>query len=207
MKIIQNQTFSLENKLDVTSGLPADNKAILSICSNAEPIKLINCTIKGDDSTEWCLKLSAAKDVIFEDCIITGGNERALDIVKGSNIAFIRCLISRKGVGIPSKGNKYSLSKYCDAGIKGGAHNISFSSCTIGDAMLGDWSCYDAHYDIKTNGIEFLNTHNFSLRIRNAEDVTLTTSDNVGVFVWPKLIQWAYRRWNLWFGDTRKLPY
>lgn len=132
--ILTDQTFARSTQ----SG--ADSYAL--ILGTQEPSSLVtNCTIDGSGG-EWGLKMPGNVGSTVRGSRLIGGKERALDIVRGSNLAFVDCAFSA-GTDRPRTSSKWSLAKTCDIGIKGGARDITFVGCTMTDLLLGDHSIYD----------------------------------------------------------------
>jgi len=147
-----------------------------------------NGTFHGAGKSE-AVKISNRREVTFKNCVILGGKEDCLDIVRGSIHTFDNCVFEASG----------SLQA---ATIKGGAEYIHFKNCTfkgkpkMGYVVLGQYSDYNFCKDLKTKYISFDKCH--------FED-----SDTPSVVVWkadmpiieecyanvkkiPTFIVWAY---------------
>lgn len=120
-------------------------------------ILIDNCVIDGRGASEG-LKLSFCSNVYVHNTVIFGGYEDCVDIVRGSNIMFDKCVFS------------IGDAKY-HATIKGGAHTIYFKECTFmgkykkwydGACIdLGNWTDYDDVPRPKVRGVVLDNCKTF----------------------------------------------
>lgn len=104
-------------------------------------IHIINCTIDGRGCAEG-LKISFGYNVKIENCIIHGGYEDCVDIVRGANISFIKCKFI-------SYNTKHHFT------IKGGCKNILIDDCEFVNDFskwydgaildIGNYSDYDQY--------------------------------------------------------------
>lgn len=167
-----------------------------------------NCVIDGMDA-HWGLKLAHAFDITFEDCVIRGGTERALDIVRGGAITFRGCHFER-GDNRGTTRKATSLDKTCDIGIKAGARDVTFESCTMNDLLLGDYSVYDQLKGRPKTRRVFLhnctNPNAWPIIVRAIyADKAIVQDTPVSQFRLPSLVTWGYFTWNRHFGDKRDL--
>ena len=98
-----------------------------------------DCTIDGRAASEG-LKLSFRSNVYVRGCLIFGGYEDCVDIVRGNDIVFDDCTFM-------SMNSKQHIT------IKGGAHNIIIKDCLFVNKYrkwydgacldLGNWTNYD----------------------------------------------------------------
>jgi hypothetical protein len=72
---------------------------------------------------------------VINNSSFTNGKERALDIVRGSNLTFNNCKFSN-GTDRKATSSKWKLSKTCDIGIKGGFDTAEFNDCELLDAIF-----------------------------------------------------------------------
>jgi hypothetical protein len=159
-------------------------------------------------TNEWGCKGSLVFDVLFEDCFFTGGTERALDIVRGGNLTFRRCVFSNSGHR-PDAHHSWAVQSQCDIGLKAGVRDVLFDHCALGDLLLGDYSIYDQIDRPRTRRIT-LDTCTSSrgsalpiiVRGRYAEPAIVKNCD-VAQFTWPRLLTWFYWRYNRKYGDKR----
>ena len=108
-----------------------------------------SCVIDGRGFAEG-LKISFGHNIIVRDCIIHGGYEDCVDIVRGANISFIRCQFI-------SYNSKQHIT------IKGGARDVTIHSCEFVNKFqkwyngalvdIGNWSDYDIIHRPKTRNI------------------------------------------------------
>ena len=96
---------------------------------------LRNCFISAERVTE-ALKFSACRNVVVEDCLILGGPEDAVDIVRGENYYFRRVTFVARG--------EYAVT------IKAGVRHVRFLECRFrgrpGSGVfldLGNWADYE----------------------------------------------------------------
>ena len=113
--------------------------------AKVESVLIRNCTIRAN-RVEEALKLSASKDVVVDNCVLFGGDEDALDIVRGSDYVF-------RNVRFIARGN-YAVT------IKGGVQRVDFINCTFEGKPktdyfidLGNWSDYDVLERPKTDHV------------------------------------------------------
>lgn len=166
-----------------------------------------NCVINGQDAT-WGVKIAHAFDITFEDCVIRGGTERALDIVRGGAITFRRCHFER-GEYRETTRKRFSLDKSCDIGIKASARDVTFEDCTMNDLLLGDYSIYDQRKRPCTRRITLRNCTNPNgwpviVRALHADKV-IAQNTPISQLKLPAPIVWGYLTWNRTFGDKRVL--
>lgn len=135
--------------------VPGIDTAVLGVGSQEPNSTVTRCLIDGNGA-EWGLKMPNNVGSTFNACMIRGGKERALDIVRGGNIIFNTCQFATGKDRSPTK-SRWSLAKTCDIGIKGGAHDIAFNQCIMTDLLLGDHCIYDNAFrgfvGPKTSGI------------------------------------------------------
>ena len=98
-------------------------------------VLLRNCELRAD-AVEEALKLSASRDVVIDRCILHGGSEDALDVVRGSRLVFRDVTFIARGARAVT--------------IKGGVSEVDFIRCvftgepTTGYFLeLGGWTLYD----------------------------------------------------------------
>ena len=122
--------------------------------AKVESVLIRNCTIRAN-RVEEALKLSASKDVVVDNCVLFGGDEDALDIVRGSDYVF-------RNVRFIARGN-YAVT------IKGGVQRVDFIGCTFeGEPKtgyfidLGNWSDYDVLERPKTDQVRIDDTTVFA---------------------------------------------
>lgn len=102
-------------------------------------LSIKECEIDGRGVSEG-LKLSFCRNAEVRDCIIRGGYEDCVDIVRGENISFKNCKFI-------SQNSKQHIT------AKGGVKNLSFNNCTFVNSFskfydgacidLGNWTDYD----------------------------------------------------------------
>lgn len=102
-------------------------------------LSIKSCEIDGRGVSEG-LKLSFCRNVEVRDCIIRGGYEDCVDIVRGENISFKNCTFM-------AQNTKQHIT------AKGGVKNLSFDNCTFVNSFskfydgacidLGNWTDYD----------------------------------------------------------------
>lgn len=166
-----------------------------------------NCTIDGRAGS-WGLKLSHVFNLTFEDCVIKGGAERALDIVRGGAITFTNCRFERGDFRTTTR-TPWSTRKTCDIGIKGGARDITFDSCVMNDLLLGDYSIYNQRDCPITRRINLCNCSNanpWDIVVRGiySERVSTYRTNVKEMRLWPVFTS-LYFFYCKRFGDTRKL--
>lgn len=104
-----------------------------------EDVHILNCEIDGRGCAEG-LKISFGYNITVEDCIIHGGYEDCVDIVRGANITFKNC-----------KFISYNTKQHMT--IKGGCKNITIDNCEFVNDFskwydgaiidIGNYSIYD----------------------------------------------------------------
>ena len=174
-----------------------------------ESISIENCVIDGRGVAEG-LKLSFCHDVSVSDCIIYGGYEDCVDIVRGGNISFNNCIF------ISHCSNQHIT-------IKGGAKNIVFTDCEFRDDFkslfngacidLGNWTDYDDAVRPKTRGVKIINCkfnnikNKILARVLYADKPEVTNCDGfvlkIPTFI-VKLFWWGQRKG--WLGKRRRMP-
>lgn len=193
-----NQTFATTST--------ADSYAL--ILGTQEPASVItDCHVDGHGAS-WGLKMPGNVGSVITDTYLSGGSERALDIVKGNAISFKGCTFLA-GADRPATKSRWSMAKTCDIGIKGGAFNVSFADCSMTDLLLGDHSIYDNGHPwnvgTPTKGISLVNcTHPAGkstpiiLRVLNAELPMLVNTNAVALKYWGgavKVYFWFAGKW------------
>jgi hypothetical protein len=129
-----NQTFNTWDKTTKDS--------CVLILGTEEPNSTVdNCIIDGNGA-EWALKMPNNRGSTISNSTLIGGKERALDIVKGGDTIFKTCKFSN-GNDRKMTSSKWSMSKTCDIGIKGGFDGGLFDTCVFSDMLLGDHDIYD----------------------------------------------------------------
>lgn len=206
--VIENQTFDKSNTFNPnTPDNRTDGLSVFCFSQNDDSA-VNNCTIDGQD-TRWGGKASLTFGLEYKYCIFKNGTARAFDMVRGGNVAFTDCTFINDGVRQTIK-SPYALNEVCDIGIKGGVHDVTFSSCVFNDILLGDYSIYDQQDRPKTRRFTFINCKNkdggpIIIRGRYFDKSTLKLiGTNAKVFVWPEIITKLYWMYNRKFGDTRK---
>lgn len=189
--LIEDQVFGPEH---------GDENSALSFDAMSGAVVLRRCKIDGG-SKQWGLKFSNCANVLVEDCEITGGTERALDIVRGTGYIFRRCKFNNSGTRLTVT-SPWTTTKVCSAGIKGGAENVAFESCEVHDVLLGDYSIYDHNGTRVTKGITFANCPSVIVRGRSAEAPSFLNTP-YSMVMWPKLVTAAYFTFQRMFGDPR----
>jgi hypothetical protein len=190
-------------------GIPEDgvDTAALTITQGMSGSVVRGCTIDGGLANVG-LRVLGAFDLIFEDCVISGGVERALDIDRGGSIIFRRCRFDR-GNSRPTTRQAKTLAKTCDIGIKGGARDVTFESCMMNDVMLGDYSIYNQVKWPKTRGVTLKDCVNWNewpilIRMWDAEKPILVNTE-ADHFKAPASLVKTYFQYNVYFGDKRSL--
>lgn len=194
---LTNQTFSRSTQSAIDS--------LTLVIGSQEPNSTItNCTIDGSGG-DWGLKMPNNTDSTFIGTSITGGKERALDIVRGSHLTFEHCTFGAGRDRAPIT-SKWSLKKTCDIGIKGGASDITFRECVMTDLLLGDHSIYDNPNGVgpRTSGITLDNCSSptgapIIVRAWNADLPTLTNGTKAVALKWNGLVLkiyfWVAGKW------------
>lgn len=169
--------------------------------------EISNCVIDGSGAGEG-LKLSFCYDVHVKNCIIHGGVEDCVDIVRGGDILFYKCKFI-------SHDTKQHIT------VKGGAKNIKFVGCEfIGDYKkrldgafidLGNWTDYDDVTRPRVRNIEVLDckikdsNRKILCRVLHSNPPKVENSDG-WVFRVPRLFLlffWLGQRLG-WLGKRRR---
>jgi hypothetical protein len=202
MKQIQNINYIGKRSID---GLET---CALGFGQNDCDVVVRNCKIDAG-SASWGLKLPKCYNMLFENCVITNGYERALDIVRGGEIVFKGCnFYSNNGQRKPTT-SLFKLDKTCDIGIKAGARDIKFINCFMSDILLGDYSIYDQIDRPKTRRITLINCKNgnggpiFIRGFHVDTDSINIISTNAKIFIYPQWITAIYWKICRLFGDKR----
>lgn len=188
------QTYT-DQTFDHSTQTGADSYAL--ILGTQEPDSVVtNCHINGNGG-EWGLKMPGNTGSVIRGSRISGGKERALDIVRGGHLRFEDCQFTAGSDRSVTK-SKWSLAKTCDIGIKGGATDIAFTRCTMSDLLLGDHSIYDNPNGVgpKTSGIVLTDCKNLAggpivIRAWNADLPQLVNTQAVAL-KWCGLVMRVY---------------
>lgn len=203
--------MSTVNYLSQTFGTPvndgSDSYALL-MDQTQSGSTISKCTITGNGA-EWGLKLPDVTSVTVTDTTLIGGTERALDIVRGGNHAFVRCTFG-PGADRPATSTVWSMAKTCDAGIKGDATGVAFNTCTMTDLLVGDYSIYDHDTTLApVSGITLTDCVHpkgpatpILIRCLNGDKPTLIRT-NAKILKVPGFIVAIYFWYCRHFGDTR----
>lgn len=131
--------LNLVNQTLAATSTAPDSCAL--ILGTQEPDSIItDCHIDGHGAA-WALKMPGNSGSIITDTYISGGTERALDIVRGHDLLFKGCTFLAGTDRAPTR-SRWSWAKTCDIGIKI-ASNVAFTACSMTDLLLGDHSIYD----------------------------------------------------------------
>jgi hypothetical protein len=209
-KVIKNKTF-IAHKEETQSKFSGGSALGFSWRPGQEEyeLEIRDCVIDGSGAGEG-LKLSFCSNVTVSNCIIYGGYEDCVDIVRGSNICFNNCVfVSNK--------TKQHIT------IKGGAKNIVFTDCEFRNNFksiingacvdLGNWTDYDDAVRPKTRSVKIINckfnniTKKILSRVIYAERPIVENSDGF-VFRIPTFIVklfWFGQRKG-WLGKRRSMP-
>lgn len=187
---LTDQTFARSTQ----SG--ADSYAL--ILGTQEPNSLVErCVIDGSGG-EWGLKMPGNVGSMVRGCRLIGGKERALDIVRGSDLTFEDCVFT-SGADRPRTSSRWSLAKTCDIGIKGGAARITFVRCQMTDLLLGDHSIYDnAHTvgprtsDLTLDSCAAPDGGPVIIRVYNADLPTLSNGTKAVALRWIGPVVYVY---------------
>lgn len=202
--ILNDQTFTLAS--------PGPDQAVLVVGSQEPDSRITNCVVDASIA-DWGLKMSGNTGSVFTRCRFTGGKERALDMVQGSNVRFDSCSFYGGTTRVPIT-SYWCMDKRTDIGIKGGVNGVTFDSCMMSDILLGDHSIYDNphsfHTGLRTTGISLINCIHpkgvgtpIILRVLNAEP-PMITGTNVSILrYWPVAVK-AYFTFAGTFIDSRK---
>ncbi len=184
---------------------PSTDTAVLTLGTQEPNSVVTRCAINAKGA-EWGLKCPDNVGSIISQTTLTGGKERALDIVRGSGLRFNDCTFSA-GVDRPPIKSRFSWAKTCDIGIKGGATDIQFSSCVMTDLLLGDHSIYDNVKGVgpKTTRIVLKNCQHpngkgtpIILRVWNADLPMLVDTNAVALVYWDTVVRvyfWVAGKW------------
>ena len=98
-------------------------------------VLLRDCELRAD-AVEEALKLSASRDVVVDRCVLHGGSEDALDVVRGEKLIFRDVIFIARGARAVT--------------VKGGVSNVDFIRCVFTGKPdsgyfleLGNWTLYD----------------------------------------------------------------
>lgn len=183
---------------------PGKDTAVLTL-GTQEPNSVVTRCVLNAKGAEWALKMPGNVGSQISQTTLTGGKERALDIVQGSGIRFDGCIFSNGADRSVTK-SKWSFSKTCDIGIKGGATDIQFTNCTMTDLLLGDHSIYDNPKGMgpKTQRIVLKGCRHpagntpIVLRVWNAEPPMLVDTNAVMLAYWGPIVKayfWVAGKW------------
>lgn len=198
---IVGKTFNASNAYN--PDIPCDANSVLCFSGHSDVI-IRDCFIDGGNR-QWGVKLSNCHNVYFYNCVFQNGYERAVDVVRGSNINFINCKwlpsTSRKPVG-----SCYNMFKACDVGIKGGVRRITFQNCALNDALFGDYCIYNFSQVLPPTGdIQFIECGNVIIRGLYVEGISYIATERKE-FILPKVLCKLYFSYNKRWGDRRVLP-
>ena len=120
---------------------------------NCRDIAIVNCVIQANGVAEG-LKLSNVWDVNVKNCIISGGYEDCVDIVRGGRITFDGCVF----VALNTKHHFTIKCQVSQVTIKNSLFLNPFRHWWDGACIdLGNWSDYDIDDLPKTKGIRIEN--------------------------------------------------
>ena len=149
--IIQEKT--LKGDPERFKGAADDNALGLKGNSQGNSILIESCFIDANGVAEG-LKLSHIKNVMVKNTIIIGGYEDCVDILRGEDITFKKCVFI-------AENTKHHFT------IKSETKNVQIIDCTfiepfkclIDGALIdmGNWSNYDVKDLPKTKGISIIN--------------------------------------------------
>lgn len=215
--LIENQTFNSVNTYNPdTPDNKTDGQSVLCFsgpnfdeANTIYNITVNNCVMDGG-SIHWGSKQSLIFELTFNDCVFKNGDKRAFDMVRGGIVTFNNCKWINDGSRPKVKSPYFTLSEYCDCGIKGGVRDIVFNNCSLNDVLLGDWTIYDQIERPKTRRVTFNNCTNpngggIIVRGRYFESTTIQKiNTKVNAWTWPSFVTSIYWMYNKKFGDTRK---
>lgn len=195
-------SLTLTDQSIAASTTGSDSSAL--VLGTQEPSShLTNCSISANGGN-WGLKMPGNVGSVIKGCRLSGGAERALDIVQGSEISFEDCVFSSGADRAPTS-SRWSFAKTCDIGIKGGADDIAFNRCTMTDMLLGDHSIYDnpSGLGARTAGIVLTdcgapNGAPIILRVLNADLPTLVRTRAVALVYYRWVVRtyfWVAGKW------------
>ena len=122
--------------------------------SSVKNVLLSNCILRANE-VEEALKFSRSTQVVVDNCVIYGGSEDAVDIVRGSRFVF-------RNVTFIARGNQAVT-------IKGGVRGVDFINCRFEGKPraghfieLGNWSRYDILERPETGKIRIDNRTTFA---------------------------------------------
>ena len=136
---------------------------------------LKDCEIDGRGCAEG-LKISFGYNVKVENCIIHGGYEDCVDIVRGANISFINC-----------KFVSYNTKQHFT--IKGGCKNITIDDCEFVNDFskwfdgaildIGNWCDYDQYPRPKVRHVSVKNCRLTNIKFKLLSRILYGNSVNV----------------------------
>lgn len=159
-------------------------------------VLLRNCELRAD-AVEEALKLSASRDVVVDRCVLYGGSEDALDVVRGGKLIFRDVTFIARGARAVT--------------IKGGVSGVDFIRCVFTGEPdsgylleLGGWTLYDVLDRPPVSAVRIDHATRFETPDGNnaTRPVRLLHAERphavVEVDVVPRLIVqafFAYKRW------------
>ena len=214
---VSGKTFNSTNTFNPdTSDTKTDGESVLcfsganlDVNGNPLPIVVNDCIIDGG-TIHWGSKQSLVFDITFNRCTFKNGDKRAFDMVRGGKVTFNDCKWANDGTRKRVTSPIFTLTEFCDAGLKGGIHDITFNRCSLNDVLLGDYTIYDQIDRPKTRRITFNNCTNpnggaIIVRARYFDGATIQKiNTNVNAWTWPEFVTSIYWWYNRKFGDTRK---
>ena len=119
----------------------AGSDSLIGGFGSQEPNSLIQDSVVIGLGVEWVWKMPGNTGSRLVRTRFSGGTERALDMVRGSDVVATDCTFDAAGQR-PITISRFSLAKTCDVGAKGGAQ-LTLNNCVLSDMLIGDYSIYD----------------------------------------------------------------